>query len=135
MMGYGFRLVVILLSFCIIGLQYRLWIGEGSRGHIHFLETRLQKEEKSECREKIAERCLAGGNSRSKGSYSSNRGHCSIRPRHDSRWRNLVYSSGELRFWSEQTIQPKGSACSRSMLEKDEDLVIGKEFKGVLAWI
>ena len=42
-----FGLVVILLSFCIIGLQYRLWIGEGSRGHVHFLENRLQKEKKN----------------------------------------------------------------------------------------
>ena len=39
----SFRLVVILLSFCILGLQYRLWIGEGSRAHIHFLETDFKK--------------------------------------------------------------------------------------------
>ena len=43
----GFRLVVIFLSFCIVGLQYRLWIGEGSRGHVHILENRLQKEKKN----------------------------------------------------------------------------------------
>ena len=52
-MGNGLRLVVILLFFFIIGLQYRLWIGEGSRGHIHFLETRLQKEEKANVEKKL----------------------------------------------------------------------------------
>ena len=46
MTSFGFRLVIILLSFCIIGLQYRLWIGEGSRRHVHFLETKVQKEMK-----------------------------------------------------------------------------------------
>jgi len=45
-MGFGYRLVVIVLSFCIMGLQYRLWIGEGSRGHIHFLESKTQQEKK-----------------------------------------------------------------------------------------
>ena len=51
-MGFGFRLVVIFLSFCIIALQYRLWIGEGSQRHIYFLETKLEKE-KRENGEKI----------------------------------------------------------------------------------
>ena len=48
----GFRLLVTVLSFCIIGLQYRLWIGEGSRGHIHFLENKLQKEKKDNAEKK-----------------------------------------------------------------------------------
>ena len=54
----GFKLVVILLSFCIIGLQYRLWIGEGSRGHVHFLENRLQKEKKNNAEKRLRNAAL-----------------------------------------------------------------------------
>ena len=54
----SFRLVVILLSFCIIGLQYRLWIGEGSRGHVHFLENRLQKEKKNNAEKRLRNAAL-----------------------------------------------------------------------------
>ena len=54
----GFRLVVILLSFCIVGLQYRLWIGEGSRGHVYFLENRLQKEKKDNAEKKLRNAAL-----------------------------------------------------------------------------
>ena len=54
----GFRLMVTLLSFCIIGLQYRLWIGEGSRGHIYFLENRLQQEKKDNAEKKLRNAAL-----------------------------------------------------------------------------
>ena len=49
---------MILLSFCIIGLQYRLWIGEGSRGHVHFLENRLQKEKKNNAEKRLRNAAL-----------------------------------------------------------------------------
>ena len=54
----GFRLLVVLLSFCIIGLQYRLWFGEGSRGHIRFLENRLEKEKKDNAEKKLRNAAL-----------------------------------------------------------------------------
>tara|TARA_Y100001935_G_C17237320_1_gene473741 strand:- start:859 stop:1146 length:288 start_codon:yes stop_codon:yes gene_type:complete len=58
MTRFGFRLVLVLLTFCIIGLQYRLWIGEGSRGHIHFLETRVQKEKKENAEKRLRNAAL-----------------------------------------------------------------------------
>ena len=58
MKRFGFRLLVVLLSACIIGLQYRLWIGEGSRGHIHFLETRVQKEQKENAEKRLRNAAL-----------------------------------------------------------------------------
>ena len=57
-MSIGFRLLVTVLSLCIIGLQYRLWIGEGSRGHIHFLETKVQKEKKENIEKQIRNSAL-----------------------------------------------------------------------------
>ena len=54
----GFRLVVILLSCCIIGLQYRLWIAEGSRGHIYLLENRVQKEKKENAEKRLRNAAL-----------------------------------------------------------------------------
>ena len=57
-MDFGFRLMVIVLSFFIIGLQYRLWIGEGSRGHVYFLEARLQKEKKANEEKKLRNAAL-----------------------------------------------------------------------------
>ena len=58
MTRFGFRLVLVLLTFCIIGLQYRLWIGEGSRGHIHFPETRVQKEKKENAEKRLRNAAL-----------------------------------------------------------------------------
>ena len=58
MTGLSFRLVVILLSFCILGLQYRLWIGEGSRAHISLLETRVQKEKKDNAEKRLRNAAL-----------------------------------------------------------------------------
>ena len=58
MTSFSFRLTVFILFFCILGLQYRLWIGEGSRGHIHFLETRLHKEKKANAEKKLRNAAL-----------------------------------------------------------------------------
>ena len=45
-MAIRFSMITLILATLVLGLQYRLWIGEGSIAHVSFLDEKIQEKKK-----------------------------------------------------------------------------------------
>ena len=131
----SFRLVVILLSFCILGLQYRLWIGEGSRGHIYLLETRVQKEKKDNAEKRLRNAALRAEIADLKDNTQAIEAiaRSDLGMIQDG---EILYILPRISILSERNFTSSNLYYDlENKLKSDGDRFVGKEFRGVVAWI